>query len=662
MGEQAAIGSVLNASEKCPSRAFLQRVPAPGAALFPPRLVLLLVLFAGHVQVVVDPRCVFFAQNDLFLWNFRFFRDFLLVPGGLTAWLGELLLQACHFGWPGTLMLTAIAWLMLAATIGFMKSVAPSGAGVMWTAPAVVLCIVHSHYDYHFSVSIGAALAMVAALVYVRGSTRGGAWPVVEFAGLCALLYYAAGIAFYVFALCVMIWEVYRPGRRWTILGLAAGAIVARFAVEGALALVDPGSFYLHVPPALPFAEERSLRAVAVALYASFPLCALLLADRESRRRREPGQPRPGIVEAGLHGSARPGGRLGWLAVTTLVVAAAALAGRIAARPDVRTVLALHNGADGQRWDEVLRLGARVPPDLYSSYVVHDVNMALYETGRLPFDMFSYRQFGSPFVLETQIGPYTLSMIDLDAFTLRRLGDFHLRLGRVNDAEYYVHESFVRRPCAECLRLLARIAMVKGQVEQVRLFLCVLRDDLVYGSWAADWLKRLQQEPGLVGDAEIARIRSLGLAEEDIHQAAEFIPNTIIAGRSVSTREQVASLLRQNPRNRMAFEYLMAVHLVDTNVGAVAELLPKAADFYPGTPPLYEEAAMIYARAGKDNPLAPDGAPAVNGCAISEQTLGRIRKLDEVIDSGRSSPAEIASAAEEVGLACFHFYYGRRGD
>jgi hypothetical protein len=281
----------------------------------------------------------------------------------------------------------------------------------------------------------------------------------------------------------------------------------------------------------------------------------------------------------------------------------------------------------------------------------------------MPFDMFSYHQFVRPFVVESKTGPNALSTMDLDAFSLRRLGDFHLRLGRVNDAEYCVHESFVMHPSAECLRLLARIAMAKGQVEQARLFLSVLRDDLVYGSWAEDWLRRLQQAPRFSGDAEIERIRSLRLAEEDIHQTAKFLPKPIIAGRSVSTLEQIASLLRQNPQNRMAFEYLMAAHLVETDVKAVVALLPKAANFsYLGTPPLYEEAAMIGARFTKDKLDTSEGKVKVNGCAISEGTLSKIRRLDEAMNSGRLDPKEIPQVAERLGLAYFRYYYGRGGN
>jgi len=645
-------------------KAFLQRVLVLGAALFPARLVLFLGLFAWHLQVTVDSRCVFFAQNDLFLWNYRFFRDFLLTAGGLAGWLGELVLQACHFGWPGALALTAVVWLVLIATKGFMKTVSPSGTGAMWTAPAIVLVAVHSRYDYPFSITIGAALAMAAALGYVRAADRWGGWRVLWFAALCALVYYAAGAAFYVFAFCTLIYEFYRPGSRWAKLGLIAGATAARFAVERVLDSFEPGSFYLHIPAAAAFAEERSLNAVVVAVYASFPLGALLLADRAAqRRRKKSGDPPPSTVADAPRELTKSGGRLRWMAGTVLLIVAAIVAGRIAARPNIRTVLTLHECADGERWDEVLRLGTRVPADLYSAYVVHDVNLALYHTDRMTTDMFSYRQFGSPFVLEWKPGPCTLSMLDLDALTMRKLGDLHLRLGRMNDAEYYAHESYVRHPSAKCLRLLAKTAMAKHEVEQARLFLSVLRDDLVYGSWAADWLTRLQRAPSLTGDTEIDRIRSLRLAEEDIYQTATFIPNTIIAGRDVSTPDQIASLLRQNPQNRMAFEYLMAVYLVNTDVAAAAALLPKAADFsYPGTPPVYEEAAMVSARANRSKLDTADGKVAVNGCVISEQILDRIHRFDEAKASGHLDREEISRLAGELGLAYFQFYYGRRGD
>ncbi len=633
------------------------------ARQFPAQLVLFLVVFAWQVQVAVDPRSLAFVHGELFLWNLRFFRDFLLAPGDLTQWLARAALEACHLGWPGTLILTAVACLILIPTREFFKILWPSQGGGAWMVSALVLIAIHGRYEYPISTSLGAAIAMIATVAYVGFVERCVRWRIVVFAGLSALVYYVGGAAFYVFVACAMIYELYRPGHWGVKVGCVLGAITGRFLIDAALNAFRPNWFFLHVPITTSFAAERSLDRLTFAMHASFPLIAALVADRAARRRQ--GTPaalgsnenRPGAAEEGFKA---------WLRRTALTagfVALAAFAGWATARPEVQTVLALHASADREEWDQVLRLGRRVAPQWYSQHVVHDVNMALYHVGRLPYDLFAYRQFASPVVVATHPGPNALLFLDLDAFALRKLGDFHFHLGRLNDAEYYVHESFVRRPSAECLRLLTRIALAKDEVDQARTFLNVLRDDWVFGAWAEDWLRRLQGAADVPADAEIDAVRRLRLVEEDIHHTAEFVANPIIAGRKVSTRKQIVSALAQNPHHRMAFEFLMAWYLIDARVTEAVALLPLAANFsYPAIPPLYEEAAMIHARVYERRKMA-DGPMQVYGCAISEDTLRKIRQLDAALGSKKADDKETARIAKELGLSYFDFYYyGRWGE
>ena len=630
--------------------AFRQRVLALGVALFPARVLLFLALFFFQVQVAVRPGCIFFAQNDLFLCNYRFLHAFLVVPGGLAEWAGRFVLQACHYGWPGAAILTAIAWLVCIGTVKFLQCLSPAGAGVAWTLPALVLLVVHSRYDYAFSVSIGAALAMWAAFGYARASARWARWRIVLFAVLCILVYYLIGAAFYVFAACSLIYEFYSPASRVTKLSLILVAAGAKFAVDGILGALHPGLLYFHVSSHVPFQEGLSLSTAGMALYGSFPVCALVLADRTSRYRREDrGKVGSTGLGDGCQRLAEPVIGLRWVAATVLFMVVAALAAYLALRRDLRTVLTLHQAADSREWDEVLRLATDVTPDLYSQYVVHDVNQALYHTGRLPFDMFSYPQSSEPFVRLLVSDPYVLLR--------RRLCDFHLQLGRLNDAEFHAHEDLTARPSAECLRRLAWIAIVKGRVEAARLFLNILRDDFVYGAWANDYLRRLQEDPTLSGDAEVARVRELAIAKDDIHYATAPPTSALL---SISETGEIPSLLRQEPPNRMAFEYTMARYLIMRDVEAVVRLLPVTASFgYAGTPPLYEEAAMIYARTREEKTEDPGPEVVVNGCRISEQTLSKIGELDARTDSGRLDPIEVSNAAEGLGLAYFRYYYGR---
>jgi hypothetical protein len=633
---------------------FFHRVLTLGSALFPTRVILFLALFAWHVQVAVDPRCVFFVQNDLFLWNYRFLRDFLVVPGGLAEWMGGLVLQACHYGWPGAVVLTAIAWLICVATVGFFKCLSPTGAGIAWTFPAVVLLVLHSRYDHAFSVSIGAALAMLAAFGYARASAHWPRWRVVLFAGLCLLIYYVAGAAFYLFALCSMIHAFYAPGNGWMKLSLIVWVIVAKCAVDSILATSHPGLLYLHIPSAQPFREVLALSAATVALYVSFPLFALALADRTARgprgNRTATGPPSP---EASRPQSAGSSAGLRSLAVTLLFLVVAALASRLALRRDERTVLRLHDSADHQRWDDVLRLASHVPPDSYSECVRHDVNQALFHTGRMPYDMFLYPQSSEPFVLLTGTDPYALRR--------RRICEFHLQLGRVNDAEFHAHESLVGTHSAHSLRQLARIAIVKGQVEVARLFLNVLRDDLIDGPWADDGLRQLQEDPTFSSDTEVMQIRSLMVTDDDIHYATSPLTSDVLSV-SDSDSGQLSSLVRRNPPNQMAFEYTMARFLVMRDLETVVQLLPRVSSLaYPAMPPLYEEAAMIFLRTRREQTEILGAGIVVKGCRISDQTLDKVRGLDASLGLGPADPAEISRAAGEVGLEYFRYYYDRGG-
>lgn len=605
------------------------------------RQILFLAVFAWHVWAV-NPRSVFYAQYDFFLWNWQFFRDFLMAPGGLTAWCGKLLLQACGAVWPGVLALTVVAALLCATTAAFMHRLVPQGAELAWAVPALVLLVVHGRYEYPLSVSLGATLAMGAAAAYQWLSVRWPRWRLAWFTGLCLLTFYLAGAALYVFAVSSLVYESYGPASRWTKAGLVVGVVAARFVIGGLCAMFHPGVFYLHVPTPGFFAVERSLNAYALALYASFPLCALWFADRAARRERN-GEVPP------TKGS---GTRLRGAVAIVLFLGLAVLTAHLAVQRSERTVLMLHDSAERQQWQTVLQLARQVKPKLYSQYVVHDVNQALYHTGRLPFDMFAYPQAGCPFVALSGIDPYTI--------LTRRLADFHLRLGRANQAEYYAHEDFVLNPHAQSLRLIARVAIIKGQTDVTRLCLTALRDDLAQGSWAEEQLQRLDDDPTFSTDAEVAEIRSRMLVDEDIHQTTRVVFSKILAAMSTDSTREIASLLRQRPKNRMAFEFLMAIHLVNRDVKSALRLLPQTANLgYSGALPLYEEAALLGVRNGWAKEEASAATVRINGFAISPQTLKKVRELEAMTKARRVTPNELSRVAEELDLSYFRYYYRR---
>jgi hypothetical protein len=68
---------------------------------------------------------------------------------------------------------------------------------------------------------------------------------------------------------------------------------------------------------------------------------------------------------------------------------------------------------------------------------------------------------------------------------------------------------------------------------------------------------------------------------------------TVTTGEPID--QTLAALLKRNPRNKMAFEYLMACYLVTGQVDKIVANVGKLREFgYERIPPLYEEAILIY--------------------------------------------------------------------
>jgi hypothetical protein len=114
----------------------IQQVPRGlNFALFKPRLVLLVGFLAVFLYAVVDLRLVFEERDGLFLWNLRYFTDFIGRPGSLLNWADSLLVQLCHYNWPAALALAGAAWLLLISTVGLMNATARVAGTQLDTAP-----------------------------------------------------------------------------------------------------------------------------------------------------------------------------------------------------------------------------------------------------------------------------------------------------------------------------------------------------------------------------------------------------------------------------------------------------------------------------------------------------------------------------------------------
>jgi len=112
-----------------------------------------------------------------------------------------------------------------------------------------------------------------------------------------------------------------------------------------------------------------------------------------------------------------------------------------------------------RKWPELLRQARGIPVEEYNFFLVHYVNRALFHTGKLGCEMFSYPQTSGGRIVMWQ-GRARFVNIGL-----------RFELGLVNDAEQLAHESlelFDGHPMT--LKQLALINIAKGQTDTACIF------------------------------------------------------------------------------------------------------------------------------------------------------------------------------------------------
>jgi hypothetical protein len=640
---------------------------AIGAALFPPRVVLFVALFAWYLYAIVDVRLTFQVRGKLFLWNLHYFTDLIGFPGSLLEWTDSLLVQLCYYGWPSVIAFAAIMWLLLVSTVGLMNTLGSSAVGGTWVIPGICLMALYGRYDVHTSAIVGMALAMTAANGWCRVSVRRRWLRPVLFVVISVVLYYVAGGAYYCFAACCLVHEALAKKRRLSGAFLLLAAVGVKFALDAVLDRFNPASRYFQLPYINGY-KTAILDWRVILLYIYFPGCALLMVFRQSvgdsvkrllhRFLKSNGKKNPlerckeeqdektvrserTFMWTGIFG------RFRWIVGTIFVMSLAATAGYFSLDRDLKAYLEIDYCVEHEMWNDVLVKARNLPPRLYQMYVNHDVNLALYHTGRLPYEMFSYPQ--------AHMLLFYLNQVPIRSF-FRKPCDLLLELGRVNEAELLALELLQTYPSSGTLKRLALVKMIKGQSAAARVFLNVLRDDLIRGRWAEAYLQRLATDPDLADDEEIQQKRRLMILEDDVHLVGAIDSS---GDFSVDYRVMLLDLLKKNGKNQMAFEYLMAIDLLTCDVESAVESFTYLDNFsYPAIPSHYEEAALIYSIKHPVGLKTSGSEVSFRGRRISEASLNRYRRFQAiVVPYGGPNESAKSAVARELGDSYFYYYF-----
>lgn len=571
-------------------------------------------LFFLYVAFIMDPRLLYFGDGVVtspsagtiidfpsFYLGTSFLGDFLARPGGLAEYAGAFLAQFCGFRFFGALVLTGLAFAVWAVTGAILKGLRATGGWHWRFVPTLLVLAAYSRYTFQLApfVALLATLWVFVLYLHIARHPTGYAASFGLFTGGLVLLGYAAcGTAFLFAVLCVL-YEllVRRHYGLATAFLLTASGVSLIVGVAFDLAFADLVACQTGLGNPLSVFNDQGI--ISAVLFAFF---ILLVATAPLQQK---------IAD---HLATRY-----FIGDTVSAVALLALTAAVAATTldrHARTVLRMNAFASRGEWEQVIReadqlTGEEITPHIYV------LNRALFETGQIGDRMFAYPQ-GTDAPLPAGFSPA--------AYLTPQCVDTLLRLGSVNEAEHVAFEALeMRKDRPDTLRQLALIHIAKQCPQAARVFLGRLSKDLTRGAWARKRMQALDEDSMLNSDPEVARLCSL-----------MPVDSVLFTGGVLDREALLNNLLRRNPANRMAFEYLMAYYLLTGQVDAIARNLSHLKRFgYSEIPESYSEALLLDFDS-RPNALQP--LLDLYGLRLSPLARPRLDEARRILDQHRNAP------------------------
>jgi len=566
----------------------------------------------------------FAEQFQLFLLTGDYFTSRIAFPGGFNGWLGDFLTQFYYLSFMGPLIIAALLLAIQLVTKGMLAIVNPDPKLFPVSfLPSLLAGMILCNEFYPLSSITGFLIAMVAGLIYMRitGQTRRFITGLV----LIPLIYWIAGgsylsLLLVIFAYELLVWrksgkgeEASKTGKgtfsRWlyfpALIILSAGIpfLVRQYLIQQPIMLTYITEYYYNLRTTLPGAVFLLFILPPVLMIA-----VNLAVIREKRMKPA-------------------------LAVQAGVFALLAFFGfRSFANFEAEQIMTYDYLVRNERWKDVVKYAERKPPRNYLSLSM--LNLSLAKTGELGNSMFKYNQHGVNGLFLAFNREYVTALMGSEIL-------YHLSL--TNACQEYAFESMQTIPdMGQSVRVIKRLAetnLINGQYKVTEKYLGLLENTLFYRKWA----KTMMTYPG---------------NEEKINSHPDWGEKRKFSVRGdyffhIKNVEAVLNrMVKENPGNRVAFEYLMAFYMINKDMRNFVNLIPVMEKMqYKTVPVSYQEAIMYIVGLNSEDPV--NDAPSY----ISRETKTRMMAYADIYTSRPDAEARLAEK-----YAATYWYYLHFGD
>lgn len=518
-----------------------------------PILFLALLFLISVIYFAGFGNAVFFYQENrsLFIFSGAYLREFLLIPGGLTEYMGNYISQGYYSGLYGSLVLSLVLVLFAAALFRIYKVL--TGQKPLWLiliiGPSCLLLFMQMRTDHFIHHTLGYLFLALFTGFSIHLSRKRLSLLVpllfpafVHLTGSFALIFPAIYTVY-----CLL----HEKGRlRYALPGiLIIVALLSWIGFESIL-LNHPQEQYLEYP--LPFIHPENLHIGDMILCTFLILFPLIVRATES-------------IKITTKFSRLASFGLSFMALLVTVIMLGALHDTDFAKRSRVEKFFLH-----QEWDKVITQHEKDP----SMHIIgaYYYNLALSEKGQLCDRMFHGRQdFGEKSLLIHSSREY-----------INRSMYYYYTVGFINKAHHLAYESMVLngyRP--ESIKMLIKTDLINENYKSAERHIEILKKTLHYRKWA-DKHELMLYKPELV------------LRDPELGAKIQLAPRKdfFISQRDVLN---IDLMLMSNPENKIAFEYKLARLLLEKDFKSVVHQVKKMKDMdYSFLPRHIEEVIVLF--------------------------------------------------------------------
>ncbi|HVN47754.1 MAG TPA: DUF6057 family protein [Bacteroidota bacterium] len=508
----------------------------------------------------VHPLLMLEALPPVFLTDANFFGEFLKIPGGVTDWASAFVQQFWFSNFLAALFLTICFWLVALLTKAWVAmQIETRPIYTLHLIPACLLLILYSQYYFPLSILLALIVNLSALNCFLRWAPEQQVPRAAIGLVLSIFLFWITGGAFFVFVVLLGINDLFQKRIAHGLVQILVMPVLP-YAASATVFLITFKEAYCHNL----FYESVTnfwLNSFILPVFFLFLLIILLVSKIS-------------VVRTWFKKISAIAMVWKLTAGFLLLVGGTFLFGQKSYNKTAYILLQIDRDVKESKWRAVLDLTPQWPT--MNPLFISQTNLAFYKSGLLLDRMFAYPQ---------PLGTLGLLMnFDWCSACPEETGNLYWMLGLVSECQHWTHEAFEQKGCTPAiLKRLGIIYMLKGDNEAAEKYFLNLKN-VPFEKETAEHLLRLNANPSeLASDPEFSDIRAC-MPVEDVSLTGN------------PSLRQLEILLKRNPQNKMAFEYMIAYNLLDGNVAAIANDLP---DFrtlgYAQIPMHVQEALLVFA-------------------------------------------------------------------